>query len=202
MGLQEKSFKFNRAATPVLLKLGTQTRRVFRFSYCGESISLVSNFSQSPENITSGQSVITNGSRIMNGKHPSVSGAVGARWQYRTIISNASHGVFILLLRSVHRMMSFKFCPDVPDFVWVLVFAFCLIDYDDILTQNRHVPRIDTLLISEWYGFVVERKDVYLADSGKRHGWKGCWGRIKFVGSLSPGMRSTGTEETIWDRTR
>ena len=114
MGRQEKSFKFTRAATPVLLKLGTQTRRVFRFSYCGESISLVSNFSQSPENITSGQSVRTNGSRIMNGKHPSVSGAVGARWQYRTIISNASHGVFTLLLRSVHRMMSCTFCPDVP----------------------------------------------------------------------------------------
>ena len=114
MGLQEKSFKFTKAATPVFLKLGTQTRRVFRFSYCGESINLVSNFSQSPANITSGQSVRTNGSRIMNGKHPSVSGAVGARWQYRTIISNASHGVFTLLLRSVHRMMSCTFCPDVP----------------------------------------------------------------------------------------
>ena len=45
------------------------------------------------------------------------------------------------------------------------------------------------------YGFVTERKVAgYALAEGSRQRWNGCWGRKTPVGSVSPGIRSTGTE--------
>ena len=169
-----------RTSMPVWAKEGTRTTREQQSPFLTRR---VANCGWHPMAYMSGVCDMIKGSRVKNGWHQSVSGAVGAMWRHLRVASAKFSRVVGAV--GTYLSMSLSGCPEVANIVRTGV-----LPDGDMSESVESTPLSQACThgaMRRYVGFVSQEKDEYEDAGPNMERGRACWGRIVPAGSDSPG---------------